>query len=101
MQREVQQLKAASSGKQGQQQQTNLVSLDSWSQAGGDAGGWDAFSNHTDASRQTEPHASAQQQSAMSPLSPQRQAAAAQAQAFIKAQTSNVQSMQVAPLHIL
>ena len=95
---EIHQLKsaAASSSNQMQQQhQGDLVSLDSWSQAGNDGGGWDAFSNQPEASREPISHAPAQQTSAMSPLSPQRQAAAAQAQAFIKAQASNVQSMQV------
>ena len=78
-----------------QQNQGNLVSLDSWSQASNDAAGWDAFSNQPEASREATSHEAGQQASAMSPLSPQRLAAAAQAQAFIKAQASNVQSMQV------
>lgn len=99
MQREVQQLKSGlgSRGGQGQQQQS-LVSLDSWSQGGNDSasGGWDAFSNQPEASREATSQAPAGQSSAMSPLSPQRQAAAAQAQAFIRTQASNVQSMQVA-----
>lgn len=106
MQREIQQLKSGSGsrssqrqqqGSSGQQQQGNLVSLDSWSQGGNDSasGGWDAFSNHPEASREATSQAPAAQSSAMSPLSPQRQAAAAQAQAFIRTQASNVQSMQV------
>lgn len=97
MQREIQQLKSGSRGGQGQQQQS-LVSLDSWSQGGNDSasGSWDAFSNQPEASREAASQAPAGQPSAMSPLSPQRQAAAAQAQAFIRTQASNVQSMQVA-----
>lgn len=100
LQREIQQLKTGlgSRGSQGQQQhQGNLVSLDSWSQAGNDStsGGWDAFSNQPEASREPTSQAPASQSSALSPMSPQRQAAAAQAQAFIRTQASNVQSMQV------
>lgn len=72
--------------------QSPLLSLQSGSQQNAEP--WDAFSNHTDAAPEPgvqRPPAYAQ----ASPLSPQRQAAAARAKAFIKTQTSNVQSMQV------
>lgn len=70
------------------------MSLDSGNQQNAEP--WDAFSNHTDEA----PELSVQRppayaQAHASPLSPQRQAAAARAKAFIKTQTSNVQSMQV------
>lgn len=98
LQREVQQLKSGPGSRgssQAQQAQPgSLVSLDSWSQAGNNSG-WDAFSNQPEDSREPTSQPPAVQSSAMSPLSPQRQAAAAQAQAFIRTQASNVQSMQV------
>lgn len=100
MQREVQATKAAPGQETNQgMQQSPLVSLDSWSQPSAEP--WDAFSNHTDAAsepttaQRTPPNTQAQS----SPLSPQRQAAAARAKAFIKTQTSNVQSMQVSKAH--
>ena len=100
MQRDLQALKAASGQETNQgMQQSPLVSLDSWSQPSAEP--WDAFSNHTDAA--SEPTAaqrmSTNTQAHSSPLSPQRQAAAARAKAFIKTQTSNVQSMQVSKAH--
>ena len=66
------------------------MSLDSTPQPNAEP--WDAFSNHTDAA--SEPNVGTEHAQS-SPLSPQRQAAAAKAKAFIKSQTSNVQSMQV------
>lgn len=97
LEREVQQLKSGPGSRgssQAQQAQPgSLVSLDSWSQAGNNSG-WDAFSNQPEDSREPTSQPPAVQSSAMSPLSPQRQAAAAQAQAFIRTQASNVQSMQ-------
>ena len=93
-------MRAASTSSHQQPQQTNLVSLDSWSQPSNDNSTWDAFSNQPDASAQPAAQlgplpSAGPQPSPLSPLSPQRQAAAARAQAFIKTQTSNVQSMQV------
>ena len=107
VQRELQQLRAAANSGQHLQQSTSspLVSLDSWSQASPDTGTWDAFSNQPQGipepswvlhpTPQAVPSRAAPRPSPLSPLSPQRQAAAAQAQAFIKSQNSNVQSMQV------
>lgn len=102
LQREIQQLKSAAGSRgssQAQQAQLgNLVSQDSWSQVDNNSSGWDAFSNQPEDSREPTSQAPAVQSAAMSPLSPQRQAAAAQAQAFIRTQASNVQSMQVVAL---
>lgn len=103
VQREVHQLRSSASGQQQHQpqqqqsQQANLVSLDSWSQPSNADSTWDAFSNQPEASSQPVPQgpSGGPQPSPLSPLSPQRQIAAARAQAFIKTQTSNVQSMQV------
>lgn len=100
LQRELHQVKAAAANGGHQHQQPNLVSLDSWSQSGADTNStWDAFSNQPQGPSQPASQlghpAAAPQPSPLSPLSPQRQAATARAQAFIKTQTSNVQSMQV------
>lgn len=91
LQRELQDSKAVHGDNP---QQPPLVSLNSWSQSAA-AEHWDAFSNHSDAIA-TEPLVHMAPACAQaSPLSPQRQAAAAKAKAFIKSQASNVKSMQV------